>query len=51
MRNLLALLVVASFFCSPANAARSGNSYFGLQYAMTEVDVDVCAFQNHVPVI
>ena len=49
MRNLLALLVVASFFCSPANAARSGNSYFGLQYAMTEVDVDVSGLDAFEP--
>jgi outer membrane immunogenic protein len=49
MPRFILFVVLTLMFFSPAQAAKQGQGYFGIQYALTEVDIDVSGLDDFEP--
>ena len=49
MPRLILIFSLAVLVYSPAQAAKTGDSYFGVQYALTEVDLNVSGLDEFEP--
>ena len=49
MQRFILILTLVMLLYSPAQAAERGQSFFGIQYALTEIDLDVSGLDEFEP--